>query len=753
VSAPDGTTRVTIIGGGLSSLAAAMALTEPEQNGRYRVTVYQIGWRLGGQGASGRNQQRRCRIEEHGLHLWFGCYDNAFAMMRQCYEELDRKSGPIRTIDDAFKGQDESVLTECIDGNYLPWRIKFPLNPECVGDPPTVWSYFVGGLEWLAQFVDDELDSLTLTPAQIESLRTLGVWDLLLRARQRAPAARALCRFLATGGSFAGDCLRTWLHWLRRPDKAAPDGTSSRSPTGRCPWRLQDVFWATYIFACDLAPDPRMHDAVQNGSLASLLGELSRWVWELVGSRVPADADLRRFWIMFYLGTTCARGTLIDDLITRGFAAADNEDLRVFLYRHRSVLGPSGDAAARWAYESPLLQALYDAAFAYAAGDPKQPSLAAGTGLHVSLRLLFDYKGHFFYEMQAGMGDVVFAPLYEVLKRRNVEFKFFHRVEQLVLDESGTKLQQIEISRQVTPLSDYYEPLIDVQGLCCWPSEPLYEKLREGEALKRAVAECGANLEHYESHWIDCGGHLTLKAGCHFDWVILGVTHACLASIVEPRIRAAWKPMLEGIQNVRTQSLQLWLQPTIEELGWECSPRILAAYILPLSSIADFSHLIVREGPPVSGRIGNLTYDCGVLTEVPGETQAQADARVLKQSFLFCDQQIAPVFPLGVRANNPNGLDWSKLYCDEPANGAQRLREQYFRANIDPTERYVLSIPGTQSVRRKAQDSGFKGLVLTGTWIDTGLNISAVETATMSGLQAARAISGYPSTVPGETDL
>jgi uncharacterized protein with NAD-binding domain and iron-sulfur cluster len=712
VSESAGPTRVTIIGGGLSSLAAAMALTDPVQEGRYAVTVYQIGWRLGGQGASGRNRQRRNRIEEHGLHLWFGCYDNAFAMMRRCYKELDRKSGPIQTIDDAFKGQDESVLTEPLGGNYLRWRIKFPPNPERSGDPPTVGSYLLGVLEWLAQFVEDVFDSLSLTPAQIESLRTLGVWELLLRAHQEAAPA-----------------------------------------SDRYPSRLQDVFRATYIFARDLAPDLRLGGAVQDGLLARLLGKLSRWVWDLVESRVPTDADLRRFWIKFYLAITCARGMLNDDLITRGFAAADDEDLREFLYRHRSISGPSGDAAACWAYESPILQALYDAAFAYAGGDPNKPRLAAGTGLHVSLRLLFDYKGHFFYEMQAGMGDVVFAPLYEVLRRRKVEFKFFHRVEQLLLDESGKELQRIKISRQVTPRDERYEPLINVQGLSCWPSEPLYEKLVEGEALKRAVDRDGANLEHYDSHWTDCGGPLTLKAGDDFDWVILGVTHACLDSIVEQRIRDTWKPMLDGIQNVCTQSLQLWLQPTIEELGWDCSPRILAAYILPLSSIADFSHLIAREGPPVSGRIGNLTYDCGVLTEVPGETQAQADARVWDQSFRFCDQQIAPVFPLAVRTDNPHGLDWSKLYCDGSSIGANRLREQYLRANIDVSERYVLSIPGTQSVRRKAQDSGFKGLVITGTWIDTGLNISAVETATMSGLQAARAISGYPQTVRGETDL
>jgi uncharacterized protein with NAD-binding domain and iron-sulfur cluster len=32
------------------------------------------------------------------------------------------------------------------------------------------------------------------------------------------------------------------------------------------------------------------------------------------------------------------------------------------------------------------------------------------------------------YKMQAGMGDVVFTPLFEVLRRRGVRFRFFHAV-------------------------------------------------------------------------------------------------------------------------------------------------------------------------------------------------------------------------------------------------------------------------------------------------------------------------------------
>ena len=36
--------------------------------------------------------------------------------------------------------------------------------------------------------------------------------------------------------------------------------------------------------------------------------------------------------------------------------------------------------------------------------------------------------------MTAGMGDVVMAPLYQALRKRGVQFEFFHRVDALHLD-------------------------------------------------------------------------------------------------------------------------------------------------------------------------------------------------------------------------------------------------------------------------------------------------------------------------------
>src|SRR5689334_23413804 len=93
--------RVAIVGGGCAGITAAYELSRPEHQGRYEVTVYQMGWRLGGKGASGRGVAGR--IEEHGLHVWMGWYENAFRIMRETYEELGRDAtAPLATWREAF---------------------------------------------------------------------------------------------------------------------------------------------------------------------------------------------------------------------------------------------------------------------------------------------------------------------------------------------------------------------------------------------------------------------------------------------------------------------------------------------------------------------------------------------------------------------------------------------------------------------------------------------------------------------------
>ena len=88
-----------MLGGGVGAITAAFELTAPHLGGRYEVTVYQPGWRLGGKCASGRGGPDK-RIEEHGLHVWFGFYANAFNMIQRCYDEWKPpEASPIKTWD------------------------------------------------------------------------------------------------------------------------------------------------------------------------------------------------------------------------------------------------------------------------------------------------------------------------------------------------------------------------------------------------------------------------------------------------------------------------------------------------------------------------------------------------------------------------------------------------------------------------------------------------------------------------------
>ncbi len=130
--------RVAILGGGMAGLSAAWRLSEPGWRDRIEsITVYQRGWRLGGKGASSRGQHGR--IEEHGLHVWLGSYENAFALLRECYAELDRATtdpdAPIRTWDQAMMPADNLGMADRSGDDWLVWAGRFARNDELPGEP------------------------------------------------------------------------------------------------------------------------------------------------------------------------------------------------------------------------------------------------------------------------------------------------------------------------------------------------------------------------------------------------------------------------------------------------------------------------------------------------------------------------------------------------------------------------------------------------------------------------------------------
>ena len=87
-----GPKKVAILGGGVGGLVTAFELTsQPGWQERFDITVHQLGWRLGGKGASSRGPNGR--IEEHGIHGFLGSYYNALPLMAQVYAELAASQG------------------------------------------------------------------------------------------------------------------------------------------------------------------------------------------------------------------------------------------------------------------------------------------------------------------------------------------------------------------------------------------------------------------------------------------------------------------------------------------------------------------------------------------------------------------------------------------------------------------------------------------------------------------------------------
>ena len=133
----DGPLKVAIVGGGCAAMAAAWELSRPEHGGRYQITVFQEGWRLGGKGQRhGRGVSGR--IEEHGLHVWLGFYDNAFRMMRECHAELAAQGEGAMFGDwqDAWTPENDVALFSAAEqGGFQRWNVHMPPRPGLPGDP------------------------------------------------------------------------------------------------------------------------------------------------------------------------------------------------------------------------------------------------------------------------------------------------------------------------------------------------------------------------------------------------------------------------------------------------------------------------------------------------------------------------------------------------------------------------------------------------------------------------------------------
>ena len=691
-----------MLGGGVAGMTAAYELTATDElRRRYDVTVYQMGWRLGGKGASGRNAERGQRIEEHGLHVWFGFYDNAFDLMRRAYEELSRPTGaPLATFDDAFAPCDEIVLGEQYESSWLMHTYdvpRMPGIPGAVGVLPGLWELVARGLEWAAsEFAELEGELDRLAGVKPKHSR----WPGLVRRIAQQIGERLVGTEATTHAEL--------LDWARR-------------------------------LCHDLLADPGSHH--QRGHLlAETLRNFKDALWTFYVRDHLAHTELRNFFMNVDLFTSMLVGLIDDDVLGSGFAELDDEELRAWLRRH-GMHEYSLD-------HSPVLRGFYSGGFAFAGGDVTKPNVAAGTAVHAILRI-FTYKDSILRKMQAGMGDTVFTPMYQVMQRRGVTFEFFRRVDHLGLSGDGTSIAAIDVVHQAEVSGARpYRPLVEVRGLDCWPGEPDWTQLDGGSDLRRS----GINFEYGE----DAPGATTrtLRVGDDFDEVVLAIPVAALpamcAALIENERTPEFAAMVANTATTMTQAFQLWTDKSAAELGWAHRDNsILTAYVEPIDTYADMSHLIDREDWPASVTVANIAYYCGVLADQPGDDQRIATDRVYAAALEWIDDEMNPVWPIS-DGDGRAPFDWSALVDTSDATGTERLRSQYWRANLQPTERYTLSLAGTMKYRLAADESGYANLVLAGDWIRNGIDAGCVEASVMSGMQASRAICGQPTVIVGE---
>jgi uncharacterized protein with NAD-binding domain and iron-sulfur cluster len=714
--------KVAIVGGGCAALTAAFELSDPKQHGdRYEITVYQLGFRLGGKGASGRNGGEANRTEEHGLHVWMGFYENAFRVMRACYSELpDKCQSLYRDWQEAFMPDPLVGVADKARGEWRLWSTHFPASPGLPGDP-----------------LDEDTNPFTL---QGYLARTVDLLRALVRSTFTHPGQAESEDDDPELSSVSPRAIVDKITSLLRAGMFTSAGT---------------LYEAMSILKVILGASAGVSEG--DYKVLQFVDAIAKNVKKQAEELIGLDETIRPKLELIELVVTIIVGMLRDELLSdpQGLDAINDEDCRAWLRRH---------GASERALNSSFVRALYNMAFV----DPRvfedpdfsengRPGLAAGQALRGALRMFFTYRGALFWKLRAGMGDVVFAPLYEVLKQRGVKFRFFHRLKKdglqigsdpsphvasLKFDVQARMLGFAErAGRRLSPADEpEYLPLENG----CWPSRPLFDQL-EG-------ADESLDFESPDSR---AEGEVELRAEKDFDYVVLGISIEAVKSTCKALIDCDvnWRAMVDNVKTTPTQALQIWLKEGVETLTRAATPVTVSGFESPLDTWSDMTHVIAQEswGPtPPKG----LVYFCGVASE-PSNDPALDHHAALDRIVRFFDGSLPALWP-GARDPKTGGFRWDLLVRASSDRAPERspgtlgyahdlLKTQYFKLNVHPSDRYVLAQPGSLQYRISPLDDTYDNLTIAGDWTDCGFNEGCVEAAVMSGRLAAHALSGLPA--------
>jgi uncharacterized protein with NAD-binding domain and iron-sulfur cluster len=724
--------KIVIVGGGMAGLAAAFDLSRTQAlRDQFDVTIYQLGWRLGGKAASGRLPDGR--IVEHGLHVWFGCYENAFELVRAAYKAWSpHKNQAITEWDQAFQKQCFTVIGSGDRKEFA--GIYWPPADGSPGDGSSPLAFWPCVTQ-LLRVIQEQFQRFT------------SWYDPKLQIPDDIVALLAEAHVHIDGASPCEPQSRSGL--------VAP---------------FQHSLAATIGWANNFTRTPTLRTEKQLRGFARFLRLVSAHVWNDHAFNEKKESNNKNKEPKFLrelidVGTALVEGVIVDmEIEGASVAELDALDFREWL---------CGAGAQREAvYGSSIVQSLYNTTFQYLEGDKRRPNLGAGSAAQVSLRLFGGYKDAFLYESTAGLGEVVVAPIYGALCKWGVKFQFFHKLTRLELNDAGNGIAKIHLDKQVDLSVETYEPTFKPESrfanLECWPAEPRWEQIENGEWLK------GLDLESY---WCDLktGEPVVLNQGSDFDEVVLAVSIGAIkptkdapgpcAELIAAN-RPFWK-MTDAASLVPTVSLQAWCTETLKDMGWRPPDNPFGNDKIdfpmsngpsPLNIWADRTALLDRENwSKVNPAPKSLQYLCDAfettLYKAPptcGDVPKIAKAHARHLAVEWLEQKSWVLWP---EASPDGAFSWGLLFDPACGTGDYRIDYQVIKANVDPWACCAGSPAGSTKWRLSADGSGFDHLFLAGAWIDSGFNVECIESAVMSGRQAARAIVGTTDVIDGETFL
>ncbi len=733
--------KIAVLGAGPSALVASMRLTQtPALCEKYDVTIYQQGWCVGGKCAPGRDLDRHMRFYEHGIHGFLGYYFNAHTVMMEAFEELGRaKKHPLPNFKEAFYGMSGVIRYEMDEGEIKKWPIQVPTNADHREN------LTVADLKRLARM---DIYSLNMTK--------LGL-GFILQAYAKTFRKLITQKFITenfTAPPSDGHHPMVTDPASGKFDLRIEDGKEEINAG------LQAALDAILPLCAPLAKakkiDPKKLEAAMKTAAVVFngLSETFGGIVKAKGGGSDAERDrIRRAGLTLNFVGAILTGVLKDKLLYKPFSTIDDQEHYEWLAKH---------GARPETINSPLTSSTPNITYQYPKGDSiRLPTMAAGAYLHWTM-MTFTYTGEFFQLFEAGSGETLIAPRHEVLAKWGVKFAFFNTVTDIRCDKQTKMVTEFDIDVQATVKKGAYkyDPYVKVKGLDCWPDWPLYDQLVEGDAIKAS----GADLESFWCDWapVDCK---TLKVGEDFDQVIIGISVGGVKYLTKSLAKAyrKWKAMLDNAVTIATQAMQIWLNKTPWDLGWNGYSNTYDDYLLSANFMTqpngqgDFTKYFKYENWPEDHTPASLLLLCGTIRfyhEIDGTEGADSSRRITEQvkhqSIQFLQSNGGSMLTGSTVSaqkgyGDPFSFGFDLLHGptpDDGKEGAQRFDDQYWRVNVNPSDNYVSTPPGSTKLRLSANDTGFKNLSIAGDWTANGLNVGSMEGSVRSGLLAAEAIIG-----------